>query len=127
MKIEHVALWTKDIERMREFYEKYFHATSNKKYCNEKKSFSSYFLSFKDGARLELMHHPQVEYSIAGEYPMGWAHIAFSVGSEQEVDNLTEQLRQDGYTIYSNPRITGDGYYESGILDPDGNKIEITV
>ena len=126
MKIEHVALWTKDLEKTKAFYVKYFDGKSNDKYVNEKKSFSSYFISFSDGARLELMHNPGVEIMQEKEYPLGWTHLAFSVGSREKVDELTEQLRQDGYTIYSDPRETGDGYYESGIIDMDGNKIEIT-
>jgi len=55
------------------------------------------------------------------------AHLAISVGSKEKVDELTEKLRADGYTVAGNPRLTGDGYYESVVFDPEGNRIEITV
>lgn len=127
MRIEHIALWTADLERSRHFYETYFGATSNQKYTNEKKQFQSYFLTFEaTNTRLELMQIPKLE--VPSESVMiGWHHIAFSVGSMETVDDLTNRLRSDGYTIASEPRTTGDGYYESVILDPDGNAIEITI
>ena len=126
MRIEHIALWVRDLEKMKEFYSLYFKVEVSEKYFNPHKKFSSYFLSFKDGARLELMNKPDLESSIQ---PMssGWAHIAMSVGSKEAVDSLTEKLRSEGYTIAGEPRTTGDGYYESIILDPEGNQIEITV
>jgi lactoylglutathione lyase len=126
MKIEHIALWVNDIEKMREFYSIYFKAEPSEKYFNPLKQFSSYFLSFEDGTRLEIMNKPGLESSLQ---PMisGWAHIAMSVGSKEAVDDLTDRLRSDGYTIAGEPRTTGDGYYESVILDPEGNQIEITV
>ena len=126
MRIEHVALWVNDIEKMRDFYCSCFQAESSEKYFNPHKKFSSYFLSFKDGARLEIMNKPDLESSLQ---PMisGWAHIALSAGSKEAVDSLTEKLRSEGYTIAGEPRTTGDGYYESIILDPEGNQIEITV
>lgn len=104
----------------------YFGATSNQKYTNPKKQFESYFLTFEDGARLELMQRPDIAEA-AFQQSAGWAHIAISVGSPQAVDHLTEQLRSDGYQVVGEPRTTGDGYYESVILDPDGNRVEITV
>ncbi len=126
MKIEHVALWTPDLERSRVFYETYFGAVSNEKYTNPKRQFSSYFLSFESGARLELMQMPSiVERPV--EQSFGWIHIAMAIGSVAAVDTLTERLRTDGYVIEGEPRTTGDGYYESVVLDPDGNRIEITV
>ncbi len=121
MRIEHVALWADDIERSREFYCKYFGAVSNEKYVNAVKGFESYFLSFESGARLEIMR----KSGMAAAPSM--SHIAFSAGSEEAVDALTEKLRNDGYEIAGEPRTTGDGYYESVILDPEGNIIEITV
>jgi lactoylglutathione lyase len=53
-------------------------------------------------------------------------HLAFSTGSKEKVDALTERLRNDGFEIIGAPRTTGDGYYESVILDPENNIIEIT-
>lgn len=127
MKIEHIALWVKKLEPMREFYERYFDLTSNNKYTNEQKQFSSYFLSFENGARIELMHRPD----IAGEMGststrLGLTHFAISVGSREKVNELTERIRKDGHKIFGEPRLTGDGYYESVIVDPEGNLIEIT-
>lgn len=129
MKIEHIAIWVKDLERIRTFYETYFHATSNDKYTNHKKHFQSYFLSFDSGARLEIMQMPNIPNSKDDIYKqfIGFIHFAMSVGSKEKVDLLTEQLRKDGYEIIGEPRTTGDGYYESVVLDPEKNRIEITV
>ncbi len=126
-KIEHVALWTPDLERVRTFYERYFDVSAGEKYVNPEKDFSSYFLEFESGTRLELMHTPNVDPSSDPRPPAGYAHIAVSVGSEHAVDTLTERLRDDGYPVRGEPRWTGDGYYESVVCDPDGNRIEITV
>ncbi|EUJ47173.1 VOC family protein [Paenilisteria rocourtiae] len=126
MKIEHVAIWVADIERAKTFYTTYFNGISNDKYTNAMKGFSSYFISYPTGARLEVMQRTDVVDT--KESPMlGWAHIAFSVGSKERVDILTKQLQDDGYTLESGPRTTGDGYYESVILDSEGNQIEITA
>lgn len=128
MKIEHVAIWTSDLERLRGFYEKYFQAAAGSRYANERKHFISYFLTFPSGARLELMCWPQVSEATAPtDSPRGYAHIAFATGAAEQVDALAERLRQDGYTIVDSPRWTGDGYYESVVLDPDGNRLEITI
>lgn len=129
MKIEHVALWCADLEVMKDFYVRYFGAEAGKKYTNEKKGFSSYFLSFdSDSARLELMRSMHMEHSDqAGGVRKGQAHFAFSAGSPQAVDELTLHLENDGFTIVSGPRTTGDGYYESAVADPEGNTVEITV
>jgi lactoylglutathione lyase len=128
MKIEHMAIWTVDIERLRAFYVRYFGATSNARYVNSAKQFESYFLSFPEGARLEIMHSPQVQLQSDGDLQWrGYAHLAFSTGSREQVDALTDRLQEDGYHLLSGPRVTGDGYYESLFLDPDGNWIEITV
>lgn len=127
--IEHAALWTPDLERARRFYERYFDAQAGARYENEQKQFTSYFLRFASGARLELMHKPTVAAALTAKNAEshGYAHLAFSVGSAQEVDALTERLRSDGYDVVGEPRRTGDGYYESVVLDPDGNRVEITI
>lgn len=129
MKIEHVALWTNKLEAMKDFYVEFFKGTANDKYSNSRKNFESYFITFQSGARLELMHEPGIinlksnDVNQAG----GFVHIAFSVGSKERVDELTIALQKSGYQIISDPRTTGDGYYESCVLDPESNKIEITV
>ncbi len=129
MKIEHLAIWADDLEKMREFYLKYFDMTSNEKYINEKKGFSSYFLSFGEGkARLEIMNRMDIhEEPEKRGFSKGIAHFAISVGGKEAVDQLTERLRNDHYTIESEPRTTGDGYYESVVLDPEGNYVEISA
>jgi lactoylglutathione lyase len=128
MKIEHVAIYTRDLEAIRSFYTKYFKATSNDLYVNPKKGFSSYFLSFSDGARLELMEMESIPDSLDDpvRQSTGIIHIAFSLGSRSAVDRMSERLREDGFRIVDGPRQTGDGYYECAFLDPDGNRIEIT-
>ena len=130
MKIEHLAIWSKDIERLRSFYEKYFEVTAGEKYFNPNKNFESYFLRFSDGARLEIMSKPGIKTrhnAGVSDAFFGMAHFAISVGSETRVNELTERLRMDGFPIIGEPRVTGDGYYESVVLDVDGNHIEITV
>ena len=129
MRIEHVAIWTHDLERLRHFYETYFEGRTNAKYVNPRKQFESYFLTFADGTRLELMQMPSVPRSKddTEQQFTGYIHIAFSIGSREAVDTLTERLQHDGYRILDGPRTTGDGYYECVVLDPDGNRIEITV
>ena len=127
MKIEHLAIWTEDIELLRQFYVRYFNVSCGEKYVNPKKNFTSYFLSFGNGkTRLELMHIPNMENFAHRENLKGLAHFAISVGGKETVDALTERLRGDGYTIASEPRTTGDGYYESVVLDPEENYVEIT-
>ena len=127
MKIDHIALYVSDLERARDFFIQYFGAQSNDGYHNPKTDFRSYFLSFDDGSRLEIMTKPDLTDSGDFLNRFGYAHIAFSIGSKEKVDELTATLASDGYTIYSGPRTTGDGYYESCILDFEGNLIEITV
>lgn len=128
MKIEHIAIWTSDLEGLKSFYEKYFHGTAGEKYINTKKAFESYFLSFDEGCRLEIMKMPGIPVSANDVYKQftGLIHFAISLGSKEKVDTLTEVLRKDGYEVVGEPRTTGDGYYESVVLDPDGNRIEIT-
>lgn len=130
-RLDHTALYTAQLEVIRQFYLHYFNATSNEKYVNPRKGFTSYFLSFEGEARLEIMQKEGVEANKAissgrTEY-LGLTHLALSVGSELEVNQLTEQLRADGYQVVGEPRRTGDGYYESVILDPDGNRVEIVA
>lgn len=126
--IEHAALWVEDLERARAFYERFFGAVSSTLYRNERTGFASYFLTIGDGPRLELMHAPGLaSRPPEGRQALGWAHAAFSVGSEAAVDALTETLRAAGFTVADGPRRTGDGYYESVVLDPDGNRVELTV
>jgi lactoylglutathione lyase len=129
MRIEHVALWTKDIERLRSFYETYFQASAGPRYVNERKQFTSYFLSFASGARLELMTVPHLVAANGDPRspPTGYAHLALSVGSQEAVDALAERFRRDGHPVIDGPRRTGDGYYECVVLDPEGNRLEITV
>lgn len=127
MKVEHIAIWSKDIERLKEFYVKYFKAKANEGYFNENTGFSSYFLSFEDGSRIEIMNMEGIlsKDRLDQEY-MGYCHLAMSVGTMFDVMKLTKTLADDGYKVIGEPRTTGDGYFESVILDPDGNRIEIT-
>lgn len=129
MRIEHIAIWVKDIEITKNFYCKYFKGISNDKYTNASKGFSSYFISFNSGSRLEIMHSESMN-SLALENQaqrFGLIHFAMSVGSKNKVDQLTQKLKADGYEIVGQPRTTGDGYYESCVRDPEGNIIEITI
>jgi lactoylglutathione lyase len=127
MKISHVALWSKDIERMRQFYETYFNAQAGERYENTNRGFASYFLTFPGAeTKLELMQQPTITDQ-PEETSLGWAHLAVSVGSENEVNNLTTVIADEGHTIVGQPRWTGDGYYESVVADPEGNLIEITI
>lgn len=120
-------MWTQQLETMRAFYENYFHGRSSAKYSNPRTGFQSYFLSFENGPRLELMQRPDVTDSATHVAQIGLTHLAMSVGNKTAVDQLTERLRSDGFLVVGEPRTTGDGYYESVILDPDGNRIEITL
>jgi len=156
MKIEHVAIWVKNIDKVCEFYRKYFGGVVHSLYYNPTKQFSSRFITFEDGARLEVMHRPDSNISLGTSAPSqpytsrssakkirsvshlmnsntfhvehsGYAHICFSVGSRDKVNRLTQQMSNDCVIIIKQPRVTGDGYYESVVLDPEGNKVEITV
>jgi lactoylglutathione lyase len=128
-RIEHIALWTEDIDRLAKFYADYFGADIGPKYANPSKGFESRFLTFQDGARLELMKTSVLrpaQYE-CGIQRMGFTHLAFSVGSESRVDELTATLRKAGFVVEDGPRRTGDGYYECVVIDPDGNRLELTV
>ena len=127
MKIEHVALYVNNLENARDFFVKYLDAKSNEGYHNPNTNFSSYFLSFDEGARIEIMNKPEVPDLPKNPARTVYAHIAFSVGSKEKVDELTAKLRADGYEVLSGPRVTGDGYYESCIVAVEQNQIEITV
>ncbi len=159
MKIEHVAIWAKDIDKVCEFYRKYFGGVVQPLYHNPTKQFTSRFVTFEDGARLEIMHCPDIVNNNVGTAEMfhvkplqgecsdhtcmgtaepkevgqevsqhlGFTHLSFSAGSKEKVDLLTKEMSDDGITIVGQPRTTGDGYYESVVLDPEGNRIEITV
>ena len=127
MKIEHVAMYVMDLERAKYFFEKYFDGKAGPLYQNKNTGFSSYFISFEGGPRLEIMHKAGLIGQDQAMTRAGFSHIAFGVGSKEKVDGLTARLKADGYEVISGPRTTGDGYYESCILDPEGNQIEITV
>lgn len=126
MKIEHVAMWTNNLEGLKDFYINYFNARANRKYVNENKKFQSYFLSFDEGCRLEIMEIPSINENSPNNEFLGLTHLAISVGSKDKVLELTHRLRKDGFRVLSEPRTTGDGYFESVIADPEGNRVEIT-
>ena len=127
MKIEHIAMYVRELEKTKDFFIKYFGAVSNEGYHNKNTNFRSYFLCFDDGARLEIMNRPSMEDPEKTPARTGLIHLAFSVGSKEKVDELTARLKADGYEVASGPRTTGDGYYESCIVGIEENQIEITV
>ena len=127
MRIEHIAMYVNNLEAARDFFIKYFNARSNEGYHNKKTDFRSYFLSFDDGARLEIMNKPSMDNPEKSLVRTGFIHIAFSLGSKAAVDELTAKLKSDGFEVVSGPRTTGDGYYESCIVGIEDNQIEITV
>ena len=127
MRIEHIAMYVNNLETARDFFIKYFNARSNEGYHNKKTDFRSYFLSFDDGARLEIMNKPSMDNPEKSLVRTGFIHIAFSLGSKAAVDELTAKLKSDGFEVVSGPRTTGDGYYESCIVGIEDNQIEITV
>lgn len=127
MKIEHIAMYVTDLEKTKNFFVTYLGAVSNDGYHNKNTDFRSYFLSFDDGARLEIMNKPDMKDMEKPLARTGFVHIAFSVGSKENVDALTNTLKADGFEVISGPRTTGDGYYESCIIGIEGNQIEITI
>ena len=128
MRINHVALYCLDLEGMKEFFIRYFKGVSNEMYHNPKTGLKTYILSFEDSdAKLELMTRPEVKDEEENIYRQGFIHLSFSVGTKEEVDSLTKVLQDDGYEVLSDPRTTGDGYYESCIVGPENILIEITV
>lgn len=127
MQVEHIAMYVNELEQARDFFVKYFNAVSNEGYHNKTTNFRSYFLSFEGGARIEIMNKPGMCDHKKELARTGYVHIAFSAGSKEAVDGLTEWLKKDGFHVISGPRTTGDGYYESCIVGIEGNQIEITV
>lgn len=127
MKIEHIAMYVNDLESAKEFFIKYFDAAANNEYHNLKTDFRSYFLSFDDGTRLEIMNKPNMLDYKKNVNRTGYIHIAFSLGSAEKVDQLTTKLLEDGYEVISAPRTTGDGYYESAVIGFERNQIELTI
>ena len=127
MKIEHIAMYVKNLEESKNFFVKYLGAVSNEGYHNVKTGFRSYFLSFDDGARIETMNKPDMNDFEKPLMRTGFVHVAFSTGKREKVDELTSRLKADGYEVVSEPRTTGDGYYESCIVGVEGNQIELTV
>ena len=127
MRIEHIAMYVNELEAARDFFIKYFNASSNAGYHNQTTGFRSYFLTFDDGARLEIMNTPGMSDGEKAINRTGYSHLAFSVGSREAVDDLTDRLKKDGFQVTSGPRTTGDGYYESCIVGLEDNLIEITV
>ena len=130
MKIEHVAIWAKDIDKICDFYHKYFDGVVHPVYHNPAKQFTSQFVTFESGARLEVMHRPDIDADVGTEAMFhvehcGLTHLSFSVGSKEEVDRLTQKMSEDGIQVVGQPRTTGDGYYESVVLDPEGNRVEV--
>ena len=127
MVIEHVAMYVNDLEKSKEFFVSFLNGKSNDGYHNKRTGFRSYFISFDDGARIEIMNKPDMVDEHKDLNRTGYAHLAFSVGSKERVDELTEQIRNAGYKVVSGPRTTGDGYYESCIVAFEGNQIELTI
>lgn len=129
VRLDHVAIWTEDVERLASFYCKYFHAKVGDRYLNPDKGFESRFVTFEDGTRLEIMRTTSIlpVRHQPGAQRMGLTHLALSLGSVEQVDQLTDRLRAEGCPVVDGPRRTGDGYYESVVLDPDGNRVEITA
>ena len=126
MMLEHIAMYVNDLESAKDFFIKYLEGRPNAGYYNINTGFRSYFISFHDGARLELMNKPEVEDQEKPLNSTGYAHIAFSLGGKEKVDEMTARLREDGYEVVSGPRVTGDGYYESCVVVFEGNQIELT-
>jgi lactoylglutathione lyase len=127
-RLEHVAIWTEDLDRLASFYVRYFGARAGDRYVNEAKGFESLFLSFEHGARLEIMRTTRLALARCerGAERAGLTHLALSVGSTERVDELARRIAEDGHAVVDGPRRTGDGYYEAVVLDPDGTRVEVT-
>lgn len=126
VRIDHVAVWVRDLEAMRAFYTEALGGASSERYQNPVTGFKSYFVSLGEGARLELMYRPGLLPSPA-DAAAGYAHIALALGSRDAVDGAVAALRRRGVPIDAESRVTGDGYYEAVILDPERNRVELTV
>lgn len=127
MRINHVALYVTDLEAEKAFFEHYFGGKAGERYINPHTLFSSYMVRFDGDTTLEIMTRPETVREYGYAFPTGYVHIAFSLGSREAVDALTERIQNDGYIVADGPRMTGDGFYESAVLDPEGNRIEITI
>ncbi|MFA6402772.1 MAG: VOC family protein [Salinivirgaceae bacterium] len=130
MTLEHVAIWTENLEKLKEYYTKYFGGISNEKYTNEKNEYQSYFITFKSGARLEIMTKPNIPDNTNDtiiKQHKGIIHLAFGAGTKKEVEDKANELQTAGFKILSGPRFTGDGYFEFETLDPDNNRLEVTA
>ncbi len=125
MYLDHVSIYTNNLERLKDFYVRYFNGKANEKYHNEKTGLQTYFITFEEGARLEIMFRSELAEVDRLKPSIGLTHLSFHIGCREKVDELTETLVGDGYTLKKAPRLTGDGYYESCILDPDDNEVEI--
>lgn len=127
IKIDHIAVYVHDLEKAKEFFEKYFHAQSNELYYNPNTGLKTYILSFDGHTRLELMTRPEIKDVGTSVFRNGYIHLSFNLGSKQNVDDLTQKMQEDGFNILIGPRVTGDGYYESCVEGPEGNLLELTV
>ncbi len=127
MILDHIALYVEDLELMRAFYQRHFGATANEKYHNRRTGLQTYFLSFEGGARLEIMQRPQMSPRASGEHTLGYTHISIKLGSTEKVDQLSRELQANGCPLLNGPRLTGDGYYECVLSDPEGNLIELVA
>ena len=130
MAIDHVAIWTAQLEKLKEYYIKYFNGLANEKYLNTERHFESYFVSFESGTRLELMQMPGIPQNLndpAGKQYQGIIHLSFGMDNMDRVDDKFNELTKDGYKILRGPRKTGDGYWEFETLDPDNNRIEVSA
>lgn len=127
IKIDHIAVYVHDLEKAKEFFERYFHAQSNELYYNPNTGLKTYILSFDGHTRLELMTRPEIKDVGTSVFRNGYIHLSFNLGSKQNVDDLTQKMEEDGFCVLSGPRVTGDGYYESCVEGPEGNLLELTV
>ncbi|MCL2578607.1 MAG: VOC family protein [Oscillospiraceae bacterium] len=127
MTIHHTALYASDLEAAKTYYQKYFGAAPSERYRNPKTGLRTYFMTFEGGGKLEIMHKPNLPATGTDCEHQGYIHLAVGVADKETVDALTARIEADGYKIYSRPRVTGDGYYESCVSDPDGNRIEIVA
>ena len=127
IKIDHIAVYVHDLEKAKEFFERYFHAQSNELYYNPNTGLKTYILSFDGHTRLELMIRPEIKDVGTSVFRNGYIHLSFNLGSKQNVDDLTQKMEEDGFCVLSGPRVTGDGYYESCVEGPEGNLLELTV
>ena len=125
MRIDHIAIWTKDIEVLREFYVNLFGVKGGERYENPSKGYESYFLSFETGARLEIMSRTDIRHKPEDGPHLGYAHFSISLGSEKQVIDMAKRVEDYGCIIHDGPRTTGDGYFEFATTDPDGNVIEV--